>query len=69
MPLGRSFHQEGVRLSSPAGEPLLLPPGDLTPSHHTGLVGDSVFPGQSTAGVTLGTMRVSAEVLQAAGYP
>lgn len=31
------------------------------------LVGDSVFPGQSTAGVTLGAMRVSADVLQAAG--
>ena len=28
------------------------------------LVGDSVFPGQSTAGVTLGAMRVAAEVLR-----
>ena len=26
------------------------------------LVGDSIFPGQSTAGVTLGAMRVAAEV-------
>jgi phytoene dehydrogenase-like protein len=35
---------------------------------HTGvpgvwLVGDSIFPGQSTAGVTLGGMRVAAEVI------
>lgn len=30
------------------------------------LVGDSVFPGQSTAGVTLGAMRVAADVLAAA---
>ncbi|MBK8985729.1 MAG: FAD-dependent oxidoreductase [Chloroflexi bacterium] len=29
------------------------------------LVGDSIFPGQSTAGVTLGGMRVAAAVLQA----
>jgi C-3',4' desaturase CrtD len=29
------------------------------------LVGDSIFPGQSTAGVTLGAMRVAAEVLRA----
>ena len=29
------------------------------------LVGDSIFPGQSTAGVTLGAMRVAAEVLAA----
>jgi phytoene dehydrogenase-like protein len=28
------------------------------------LVGDSVFPGQSTAGVTVGGMRVAAEVLR-----
>ena len=28
------------------------------------LVGDSIFPGQSTAGVTLGAMRVAAEVLR-----
>lgn len=32
------------------------------------LVGDSIFPGQSTAGVTLGAMRVAAEVLQTADY-
>lgn len=31
------------------------------------LVGDSIFPGQSTAGVTLGAMRVAADVLRA--YP
>ncbi|UCG24395.1 MAG: FAD-dependent oxidoreductase, partial [Chloroflexota bacterium] len=29
------------------------------------LVGDSIFPGQSTAGVTLGAMRVAADVLRA----
>jgi C-3',4' desaturase CrtD len=28
------------------------------------LVGDSIFPGQSTAGVTLGAMRVAADVIQ-----
>ncbi|MDX1664089.1 MAG: FAD-dependent oxidoreductase [Candidatus Promineifilaceae bacterium] len=38
---------------------------------HTGianlkLVGDSIFPGQSTAGVTLGGMRVAADVIYAA---
>lgn len=32
------------------------------------LVGDSIFPGQSTAGVTLGAMRVAADVLERAGY-
>ncbi len=31
------------------------------------LVGDSIFPGQSTAGVTLGAMRVSSAVLRAIG--
>lgn len=31
------------------------------------LVGDSIFPGQSTAGVTLGGMRVAAGILQVAG--
>lgn len=31
------------------------------------LVGDSIFPGQSTAGVTLGAMRVAADVLGASG--
>jgi C-3',4' desaturase CrtD len=31
------------------------------------LVGDSIFPGQSTAGVTLGAMRVAAEVMRARG--
>ncbi len=31
------------------------------------LVGDSIFPGQSTAGVTLGAMRVAADVLETAG--
>ena len=30
------------------------------------LVGDSVFPGQSTAGVTLGAMRVAADIVRAA---
>ncbi|MGD2050304.1 MAG: NAD(P)/FAD-dependent oxidoreductase, partial [Chloroflexota bacterium] len=32
------------------------------------LVGDSIFPGQSTAGVTLGAMRVATDVLDTAGY-
>jgi C-3',4' desaturase CrtD len=32
------------------------------------LVGDSIFPGQSTAGVTLGALRVAADVLETAGY-
>ncbi|NJL93133.1 MAG: hypothetical protein HC915_05105 [Anaerolineae bacterium] len=31
------------------------------------LVGDSVFPGQSTAGVTAGGMRVAADVVRTAG--
>ena len=31
---------------------------------NTWLVGDSIFPGQSTAGVTLGAIRVAAEVIQ-----
>ncbi len=31
------------------------------------LVGDSIFPGQSTAGVTLGALRVAADVLRMAG--
>ena len=40
---------------------------------HTGienlwLVGDSVFPGQSTAGVTAGALRVAAEVQRSAGH-
>jgi phytoene dehydrogenase-like protein len=30
------------------------------------LVGDSIFPGQSTAGVTLGGMRVAADIIHAA---
>jgi phytoene dehydrogenase-like protein len=29
------------------------------------LVGDSIFPGQSTAGVTLGAIRVAADVMRA----
>ncbi|MCL4266170.1 MAG: FAD-dependent oxidoreductase [Anaerolineae bacterium] len=33
---------------------------------HLWLVGDSIFPGQSTAGVTLGGMRVATAVLQSA---
>jgi C-3',4' desaturase CrtD len=41
-------------------------------SPHTGIpnlwmVGDSIFPGQSTAGVTAGALRVAAEVQRAAG--
>jgi phytoene dehydrogenase-like protein len=32
------------------------------------LVGDSIFPGQSTAGVTLGGMRVADTVLHTANH-
>lgn len=40
--------------------------GPRTPVENLWLVGDSIFPGQSTAGVTLGGMRVATEVEQAA---
>jgi len=36
--------------------------GPRTGIHNLRLVGDSIFPGQSTAGVTLGAMRVAADV-------
>lgn len=36
----------------------------LTGISNVRLVGDSIFPGQSTAGVTLGAMRVAADVLR-----
>lgn len=36
--------------------------GPRTGLHNLRLVGDSIFPGQSTAGVTLGAMRVAADV-------
>ena len=39
--------------------------GPRTPVENLWLVGDSIFPGQSTAGVTLGGMRVAAEVARA----
>ena len=39
--------------------------GPQTGIRNLWLVGDSIFPGQSTAGVTLGAMRVAAEVLRA----
>ena len=42
--------------------------GPRTGIDHLWLVGDSIFPGQSTAGVTLGAMRVAADVLQTAGH-
>ncbi|MCS6909531.1 MAG: NAD(P)/FAD-dependent oxidoreductase [Anaerolineales bacterium] len=38
--------------------------GPATGLPNVWLVGDSIFPGQSTAGVTLGGMRVAAKVLQ-----
>lgn len=40
--------------------------GPATGLPNVWLVGDSIFPGQSTAGVTLGGMRVAAAVLQSA---
>lgn len=39
--------------------------GPQTGIRNLWLVGDSIFPGQSTAGVTLGAMRVAAEVTRA----
>lgn len=39
--------------------------GPQTGINNLWLVGDSIFPGQSTAGVTLGAMRVAAEVMRA----
>ncbi|BCX04159.1 MAG: amine oxidase [Candidatus Roseilinea sp.] len=41
--------------------------GPWTGLRNAWLVGDSIFPGQSTAGVTMGAMRVADEVLRA--YP
>jgi C-3',4' desaturase CrtD len=46
---------------------LLSARGPATGIPNVWLVGDSVFPGQSTAGVTLGAMRVAADVLHATG--
>ena len=40
--------------------------GPATGLDNIWLAGDSVFPGQSTAGVTVGGMRVAAEVLRGA---
>lgn len=40
--------------------------GPATGIDNLWLVGDSIFPGQSTAGVTLGAMRVAADVLRSA---
>ncbi len=37
--------------------------GPRTPLANLWLVGDSIFPGQSTAGVTLGALRVAADVI------
>jgi len=45
---------------------LLSARGPYTGLKNLWLVGDSVFPGQSTAGVTSGGMRVAADVLRAA---
>jgi C-3',4' desaturase CrtD len=41
----------------------------LTGVSNIRLVGDSIFPGQSTAGVTLGALRVTADVLRWLGKP
>ncbi len=48
---------------------LLSARGPQTGIPNLWLVGDSIFPGQSTAGVTLGAMRVAADVLQASASP
>ncbi len=40
--------------------------GPRTGLNNLWLVGDSIFPGQSTAGVTLGALRVAADVMAAA---
>ncbi len=42
--------------------------GPRTGIENLWLVGDSIFPGQSTAGVTLGALRVAADVLHTAGH-
>ena len=42
--------------------------GPATGLANTWLVGDSIFPGQSTAGVTLGAMRVAAEIARTAQH-
>lgn len=46
-------------------ESILRARGPRTPIDNAWLVGDSIFPGQSTAGVTLGGMRVAEDVLHA----
>jgi phytoene dehydrogenase-like protein len=38
--------------------------GPRTGVENLWLVGDSIFPGQSTAGVTAGALRVAAEVVR-----
>lgn len=49
-----------------AQKSILTARGPATGIDHLWLVGDSIFPGQSTAGVTLGGMRVANDVLQTA---
>jgi len=44
---------------------LLASRGPATGLPNAWLVGDSIFPGQSTAGVTLGALRVAAEMTRA----
>ena len=39
--------------------------GPATGMRNAWLVGDSIFPGQSTAGVTMGALRVAADVKRA----
>jgi phytoene dehydrogenase-like protein len=41
--------------------------GPATGISNLWLVGDSIFPGQSTAGVTMGGMRVAETVLRSIG--
>ncbi|GAB4280554.1 MAG: NAD(P)/FAD-dependent oxidoreductase [Candidatus Promineifilaceae bacterium] len=52
-----------------AQESLFRARGPATGIPNLWLVGDSIFPGQSTAGVTLGGMRVAAAVLQTTASP
>ena len=47
---------------------LLAARGPATGLANVWLVGDSIFPGQSTAGVTLGAMRVATEMVSAAQH-
>jgi C-3',4' desaturase CrtD len=50
-------------------ESLFKARSQLTGVANVRLVGDSIFPGQSTAGVSLGALRVAADVLARVGNP